>query len=108
MRDDDANAMAFYSPSPDGVREGLEVALVIVKLVRELYEWFAGGGFAPKMPPSASLAALQALIASSPEARARLVEKARQDPELREQLATVAASSEQLTVLVKEIDHVDG
>lgn len=107
MTDDDT-PIAFYAPSPDEVREGLEVALVIVKLVRELYEWFAGGGFAPKMPPSASLAALQALIASSPEARARLVEKARRDPELREQLATISASSAQLDALVKEIEHADG
>jgi hypothetical protein len=60
------------------------------------------------MPPSASLAALQALIVSSPEAKARLVEKARQDPELRKQLAAVAASSEQLTALVKEIENANG
>ncbi len=106
MSDHDENAIAFYMPSGDEIKEGLEVALVIVKLIRELYEWFAGSRVT--MPPSASLAALQALIASSPEAKARLVEKARQDPELRKQLATVAASSEQLAALVKEIENANG
>lgn len=101
--DHDENAIAFYMPSGDEIKEGLEVALVIIKLIRELYEWFAGSRVT--MPPSASLAALQAMIAASPEARARLIEKARQDPELLAQLAAVAASSEQLTALVKEIEN---
>ena len=104
--DHEQNAIAFYMPSGDEVKEGLEVALVIVKLIRELYEWFAGSRVT--MPPSASLAALQAMIAASPEARARLIEKARQDPELLAQLAAVAASSEQLTALVKEIENAAG
>lgn len=104
--DHEQNAIAFYMPSGDEIKEGLEVALVIVKLIRELYEWFAGSRVT--MPPSASLAALQAMIAASPEARARLIEKARQDPELLAQLAAVAASSEQLTALVKEIENAAG
>ena len=106
MSGTDDKALGFYTPSGDEIKEGLEVELVIIKLIRELYEWFAGSRVT--MPPSASLAALQALIVSSPEAKARLVEKARQDPELRKQLATVAASSEQLTALVKEIENADG
>ncbi len=104
--DHEQNAIAFYMPSGDEIKEGLEVALVIVKLIRELYEWFAGSR--ATMPPSASLAALQALIVSSPEAKARLVEKARQDPELRKHLAPVAARSEQLAALVKEIENANG
>lgn len=104
--DHEQNAIAFYMPSGDEIKEGLEVALVIIKLIRELYEWFAGSRVT--MPPSASLAALQAMIAASPEARARLIEKARQDPELLAQLAAVAASSEQLTALVKEIENAAG
>ena len=104
--DHEQNAIAFYLPSGDEIKEGLEVALVIVKLIRELYEWFAGSRVT--MPPSASLAALQAMIAASPEARARLIEKARQDPELLAQLAAVAASSEQLAALVKEIENANG
>lgn len=106
MSGTDDKALRFYTPSGDEIKEGLEVALVIIKLIRELYEWFAGSRVT--MPPSASLAALQALIVSSPEAKARLVEKARQDPELHKQLAAVAASSEQLTALVKEIENADG
>lgn len=104
--DHEQNAIAFYMPSGDEIKEGLEVALVIIKLIRELYEWFAGSRVT--MPPSASLAALQAMIAASPEARARLIEKARQDPELLAQLVAVAASSEQLTALVKEIENAAG
>lgn len=104
--DHEQNAIAFYMPSGDEIKEGLEVALVIIKLIRELYEWFVGSRVT--MPPSASLAALQAMIAASPEARARLIEKARQDPELLAQLAAVAASSEQLTALVKEIENAAG
>lgn len=106
MSGTDEKVLGFYMPSGDEVKEGLEVALVIVKLIRELYEWFAGSRVT--MPPSASLAALQAMIAASPEARARLIEKARQDPELLAQLAAVAASSEQLTALVKEIENAAG
>lgn len=106
MSGTDEKVLGFYTPSGDEVKEGLEVALVIIKLIRELYEWFAGSRVT--MPPSASLAALQAMIAASPEARARLIEKARQDPELLAQLAAVAASSEQLTALVKEIENAAG
>lgn len=106
MSGTDDKVLGFYTPSGDEIKEGLEVALVIVKLIRELYEWFAGSRVT--MPPSASLAALQAMIAASPEARARLIEKARQDPELLAQLAAVAASSEQLTALVKEIENAAG
>ena len=106
MSGTDEKVLGFYTPSGDEIKEGLEVALVIVKLIRELYEWFAGSRVT--MPPSASLAALQAMIAASPEARARLIEKARQDPELLAQLAAVAASSEQLTELVKEIENAAG
>lgn len=106
MSGTDEKVLGFYTPSGDEIKEGLEVALVIVKLIRELYEWFAGSRVT--MPPSASLAALQAMIAASPEARARLIEKARQDPELLSQLAAVAASSEQLTALVKEIENAAG
>ena len=106
MSGTDEKVLGFYTPSGDEIKEGLEVALVIVKLIRELYEWFAGSRVT--MPPSASLAALQAMIAASPEARARLIEKARQDPELLAQLAAVAASSEQLTALVKEIENAAG
>lgn len=106
MSGTDDKVLGFYTPSGDEIKEGLEVALVIIKLIRELYEWFAGSRVT--MPPSASLAALQAMIAASPEARARLIEKARQDPELLAQLAAVAASSEQLTALVKEIENAAG
>ncbi len=106
MSGTDEKVLGFYTPSGDEIKEGLEVALVIIKLIRELYEWFAGSRVT--MPPSASLAALQAMIAASPEARARLIEKARQDPELLAQLAAVAASSEQLTALVKEIENAAG
>lgn len=106
MSGTDDKVLGFYTPSGDEIKEGLEVALVIIKLIRELYEWFAGSRVT--MPPSASLAALQAMIAASPEARARLIEKARQDPELFAQLSAVAASSEQLTALVKEIENAAG
>ena len=106
MSGTDDKVLGFYTPSGDEIKEGLEVALVIIKLIRELYEWFAGSRVT--MPPSASLAALQAMIAASPEARARLIEKARQDPELLSQLAAVSASSEQLTALVKEIENAAG
>lgn len=103
MSGTDDKVLGFHMPSGGEVKEGLEVAIVIIKLIRELYEWFAGSR--ATMPPSASLAALQALIVSSPEAKARLVEKARQDPELLAQLVAVAASSEQLATLVKEIEN---
>ena len=66
------------------------VALVaeLCELIRWVYQWMRDGH--TQAPAGASLMALDALLRHHPEARAQLLDKARQDPATAQQLKHLA------------------
>jgi hypothetical protein len=75
--------------------EVVTVGTTIVEAIRAIVEWLAADDAGP-MPPSASIAALVAMIDSNHEARADLIAQAKATPELRAQIAALSDAYESL------------
>jgi hypothetical protein len=77
------------------VAEIVTVGTTIVEAIRAIVDWLADDA-AGAMPPSASIAALVAMIDADHEARADLIAQAKATPELRAQIAALSDAYESL------------
>jgi hypothetical protein len=75
--------------------EAVTVGTTIIEAIRAIIEWLADDA-AGAMPPSASIAALVAMIDSDHDARADLIAQAKATPELRAQIAALSDAYESL------------
>lgn len=89
------------------ITEIVTVATSIVEAIRAIVQWLASNETGA-MPPSASIAALVAMLDSDHEARADLIAQAKASPDLRAQIDALSDAYESLypslLALAVEID----
>lgn len=75
--------------------EAVTVGTTIIEAVRAIVQWLAADATGA-MPPSASIAALVAMLDADHEARADLIAQAKASPELRAQIGALSDAYESL------------